>query len=71
MYFVYISQKKEGFIVNKKEFLCHNALEALQIIHDLCIDYDGFNTVEGLKSLIDDIRTIAEENLNDIEGRNE
>ena len=57
--------------MNKNDFLCHNALEALQIIHDLCIDYDGFNTVEGLKSLIDDIRTIAEENLNDIEGRNE
>lgn len=33
----------------------------IQIIHDLCIDYDGFNTVEGLKSLIDDIRVITEE----------
>ena len=35
----------------------------LQIIHDLCIDYDGFNTVDGLKSLIDDIRAITEETL--------
>lgn len=35
--------------------------DSLQIIHDLCIDYDGFNTVDGLKSLIDDIRAIAEE----------
>lgn len=35
--------------------------KVLQIIQDLCIDYDGFNTVEGLKSLIDDIREIAEE----------
>lgn len=34
---------------------------SLQQIHDLCIDYDGFNTVDGLKSLIDDIRVIAEE----------
>lgn len=50
--------------MNKKEFLCHNTLEAIQIIHDLCIDYDGFNTVDGLKSLIDDIRTITEETLN-------
>lgn len=45
--------------------------DSLQIIHDLCIDYDGFNTVDGLKSLIDDIRDIAEKNLNDVGGRNE
>ena len=45
--------------------------DSLQIIHDLCIDYDGFNTVDGLKSLIDDIRNIAEKNLNDVGGRNE
>lgn len=37
--------------------------DSLQIIHDLCIDYDGFNTVDGLKSLIDDIRAITEEAL--------
>ena len=35
--------------------------DSLQIIHDLCIDYDGFNTVDGLKSLIHDIRTTMEE----------
>ena len=39
----------------------YKALKALQLIHDLCIDYDGFNIVEGLKSLIDDIREITEE----------
>ena len=37
--------------------------DSLQLIHDLCIDYDGFNTVDGLKSLIDDIRTITEKAL--------
>ena len=37
--------------------------DSLQIIHDLCIDYDGFNTVDGLKSLIDDIRDITEATL--------
>ena len=37
--------------------------DSLQIIHDLCIDYDGFNTVDGLKSLIDDIRAITEKTL--------
>lgn len=35
--------------------------DSLQIIRDLCIDYDGFNTVDGLKSLVDDIRAISEE----------
>ena len=35
--------------------------DSLKTIHDLCIDYDGFNTVEGLKSLIDDVRAITEE----------
>lgn len=37
--------------------------DSLQIIHDLCIGYDGFNTIDGLKSLIDDIREIAKKNL--------
>ena len=32
-------------------------------IHNLRTYYDGFNTVEGLKSLINDIRGSAEENL--------
>ena len=49
--------------MNKKESLCHNASEALQLIRDLCVGYDGFNTVEGLKSLIDDVRGIAEDAL--------
>ena len=38
--------------------------DSLQLIHDLCIDYDGFNTVDGLKSLVDDIRAITEETMN-------
>ena len=37
--------------------------DSLQIIRNLCIDYDGFNTVYGLKSLVDDIRAISEETL--------
>ncbi len=39
----------------------YSRFDSLQTIHDLCIDYDGFNTVDGLKSLIDDIRVITEE----------
>lgn len=42
--------------------------EALKLIRDLCIDYDGFNTVEGLKSLIDDIREISEESTSELKG---
>ena len=41
----------------------HSKFDSLQIIHALCIDYDGFNTVDGLKSLVDDIRAITEETL--------
>lgn len=41
----------------------YKALKAVQLIHDLCIDYDGFNTVDGLKSLVDDIHAITEETL--------
>ena len=41
----------------------HSKFDSLQIIHDLCIDYDGFNTVDGRKSLIDDIRAITEKTL--------
>ena len=41
----------------------YSRFDSLQIIHDLCIDYDGFNTVDGLKSLVDDIRAITEETL--------
>lgn len=46
--------------VNGKE---NKGVDALSTIHDLCIDYDGFNTVDGLKSLIDDIDAIVKENL--------
>ena len=48
--------------LNLKQFATCAPTE-LQTIHDLCVDYDGFNTVEGLKSLIDDIRAITEETL--------
>lgn len=37
--------------------------DTLILIDDLCLDYDGFETVDGLKSLIDDIRNIIKETL--------
>jgi len=36
--------------------------DAIILIRDLCVGYDALDgTIEGLKSLIDDIRLIAEE----------
>lgn len=43
-------------------------VDALQMIYDICIDYDGFRTVEGLKSLIDEVREIAKKELSDDRG---
>lgn len=31
----------------------------LQLIADIAYDYDGYDTIEGLKSLIDEIREMA------------
>ena len=36
----------------------------LLYIHDLCVDYDGYNTEEGLKCLIDEIREFSIEAIN-------
>lgn len=38
--------------------------EALEDIRDLAVGYDGFTTIEGLKSLIDDMQNIAVKALN-------
>ena len=59
---VTITSSNTNSRLNLKQFTTGAPTE-LQTIHDLCVDYDGFNTVEGLKSLIDDIRAITEEAL--------
>ena len=41
--------------------------EHLKLIYGLSVGYDGFNDVEGLKSLIDDMARYAKKGLNDIE----
>ena len=33
--------------------------EALKLIKDIAYDYDGFNDIDSLKGLIDDLRAIA------------
>jgi hypothetical protein len=37
--------------------------EWLQSIHDVCIDYDGYRDVKGLKRLIDDIKQMTKDAL--------
>jgi len=43
-------------------------VERLSDIHDICIGYDGYNTVEGLKSLIDEIREMTKPRTGDRDG---
>ncbi len=38
--------------------------EALEDIRDLAVNYDGFTTIKGLKSLIDDMQNIGVKALN-------
>lgn len=38
--------------------------EALKVIRDIAFDYDGFNDVDNLKVLIDDLREIARRGIN-------
>jgi len=42
-----------------EKYIKHSKEGALQLIADLSVDYDGYNTVEKLKGLIDEIRAIA------------
>ena len=37
--------------------------DALVLIKDICLDYDGFRTVDGMKTVIDEVRNIATEAL--------
>jgi len=41
--------------------------ETIEYIRDLAIGYDGFNTVESLKGLIDEMREVAEKIIEAIE----
>ena len=47
-----------------------NAAKSLELIADIAFDYDGANTAEGLKSLIDEIREIAIKGVQNADHRN-
>lgn len=46
----------------------NKSLNTFRDLRDLCVDYDGFNDPDGLKSLIDDIRQIAIDHINEEES---
>ena len=41
------------------KYIKHSKQGALQLIADIALDYDGFNTVPKLKWLVDELRAIA------------
>jgi len=42
-----------------EKYIQHSKVGALQLIADIAVGYDGYNTIEGLKELIDELRAIA------------
>ena len=42
-----------------EKYINHSKEGALTLIKDLCVGYDGYNTVASLKALIDELRAIA------------
>ena len=49
---------------------CEKASDKIQYIIDYGFDYDGFNTVESLKGLIDMLVDYARESKNILQGEN-
>ena len=42
-----------------EKYIKHSKEGALILIKDLCVGYDGYNTIPELKRLIDELRAIA------------
>ena len=42
-----------------EKYIKHSKQGALQLIADIALDYDGYNTVPKLKWLVDELREIA------------
>ncbi len=42
-----------------ERYIDHSKRGALKLIADLTICYDGYNTIDGLKKLIEELRAIA------------
>jgi len=42
-----------------EKYIKHSKQGALQLIADIAVGYDGYNTVPTLKKLVDELRAIA------------
>ena len=42
-----------------KDYIKHSKDGALQLIADLSVGYDGYNTIASLKTFIDELKAIA------------
>lgn len=60
-------EKLVKFVINdyKNQIALKN--NYLKLIYGLSVGYDGFNDIDGLKSLIDDMARYAKKGLNNIE----
>ena len=54
-------------VIRGKKTSIELGIQKLQDIKDICVDYDGYRTIEGLKSLIDDIKDYAGKCQSDLE----
>ena len=62
-------ERKVGVMTNYEkgasaERECKRLLEWLTSIAGVCYDYDGYRTVDGLKTLVDDIEQMAIDAIN-------
>lgn len=56
--------------VDEKEYKPESVAECLEMISDVGFGYDGYNDVDGLKSLIDEMRHYAHVGLNIMDNMN-
>lgn len=60
-------EKLVKFVINDYKNQIALKDEHLKLIYGLSVGYDGFNDIDGLKSLIDDMARYAKKGLNNIE----
>lgn len=62
-------EKLVKFVINDYKNQIALKDEHLKLIYGLSVGYDGFNDIDGLKSLIDDMARYAKRGLNNVEMR--
>ena len=66
----YVNGLEQGKFDTTMDFAyqLNNAINELQLLTDIALDYDGFNNVESLKGLIDEIVRYANNTKNILKG---